>query len=74
MIAVNKLITNQLPKDLIDAYLNNSAFNALVHKHEMLGSKYETMLEDAVIILIKEVSERTAISIKYAERYGVLES
>ena len=69
---MKKLITNESPRQLIDAYMHNSIFRAVVTKHEIAESEYSVMLEDAVAILAKEVAIKNEIAIKYARRFGPL--
>ena len=69
---MHKLITHESPQPLIDAFRNNTVFNAVVKKHEMAGSDYKTMLEDAVGVLVTIASNANDLSLKYARKYGAL--
>ena len=71
---MKRLITNESPKELIDAYMNNPVFHAVVTKHEIYESSYTTMLEDAVAVLTQDIASRNNILIKYARRFGALDA
>lgn len=70
---MKRLITNESPQALIDAYMNSPIFHAVVTKHEIEESEYQTMLEDAVALLSKEIAAKNELAIRYARRFGPLE-
>jgi hypothetical protein len=69
---MKKLITNESPPALIDTYLNNPIFHAVVTKHEIAESSYKEMLEEAVSLLAQDAAAKAGIAIKYARKYGLL--
>ena len=69
---MKKLITNESPQALINAYINNPAFHAVVTKHENAESAYASMLEDAVAVLANDIASRNDTLIKYARQFGPL--
>lgn len=70
---MKKLITNESPQQLIDAYLHNATFHAVVTKHEIDGTDYTQMLEDAVCVLANDIATRNEALCKYARRFGPLD-
>jgi len=69
---MRKLITYESPQQLIDAYINSPIFKKVVKKHEIAGSDYQTMLEDAVAVLVITSSKATDLTLKFARKYGAL--
>lgn len=69
---MKKLISSESPQALIDAYMNNPAFHAVVTKHEIAGFDYTQMLEEAVALLANDIASRNDTLIKYARRFGPL--
>lgn len=55
---VKKLITISSNKELIDAFMRNPTFHSVVTFHEIKGSSYTVMLEDAVVRLISEIESK----------------
>jgi len=71
---MKKLITYESPQALIDAYLKNPTFNALVNKHEAANSDYQSMLEEAVSLLSLQLAEKNELVIRYSRKFGVIDS
>jgi hypothetical protein len=67
---MKNLISKESPQALIDAYLTNATFHAVVAKHENSGSEYVPMLEEAVSLLVQELAAKNELALKYARRYG----
>lgn len=48
-------ISKRFTKELVDAYMRNATFHAVVTHHEIEGSSYTEMLEDAVVKLVADL-------------------
>jgi hypothetical protein len=68
----SNFITPESPQALIDAYRNNVTFCAIVKKHEFAGSDYQTMMEDAVVVMSGDLERVHQRLMRYCEIYGVL--
>ena len=71
---MKQLITNKSPQSLIDTYINNPTFHAVVAKHEIAESSYQEMLEDAVANLAQDVAKKNEMLLKYVRRFGALDA
>ncbi len=71
---MKQLITNKSPQSLIDTYINNPTFHAVVVKHEIAESNYQEMLEDAVAKLAQDVARKNEMLLKYSRRFGALDA
>lgn len=60
-------LSNRFTKELVDAYMNNATFHAVVVEHEIEGSSYEAMLEDSVVKLVADIQSLTKLAIRRAE-------
>lgn len=60
-------LSNRFTKELVDAYMNNATFHTVVIEHEIEGSSYTVMLEDAVVKLVAEIQSLTNLAIRSAE-------
>lgn len=56
---MKKLITISSNKELIDAFMRNPTFNSVVTFHEIEGSSYTVMLEDAVVKLVSALEDQS---------------
>ena len=65
-------LQRKLPKPLIEAYMNDPTFYAVVTQHEMEGSSYTAMLEHAVDELVKRDKAITSHLLEYVSRFGLL--
>lgn len=63
---MKRLITRDSNKDIIDAFMNNPTFHSVVTLHEIEGSSYTVMLEDAVVRLVAELDDRDKQMIRMA--------
>lgn len=60
-------LSKRFTKELVDAYMNNATFHAVVIEHEVEGSSYTAMLEDAVVKLVAEIESMINLAIRRIE-------
>jgi hypothetical protein len=60
-------LSSRFTKELVDAYMNNATFHAVVTEHEIEGSSYTAMLEDAVVKLVADIESMVKLAISRIE-------
>lgn len=60
-------LSNRFTKELVDAYMKNATFHAVVVDHEIEGSSYTAMLEDAIVNLVADIESMTKLAIRRIE-------
>ncbi len=56
---MKNFFTRNSNKELVDAFMKNPTFNSVVTLHEIEGSSYDVMLEDAVVRLVSDLEAQS---------------